>query len=322
MQHLSANQVKEKALELGFHKVGIVDIQKYVVPQQGDDSSVSHLKNWLNQGRNSSMDWMKDARRQAIQSVMPEVKSVISVAMNYYTPQQRIKDPANAKISRYGWGRDYHKVITKRLKIFSTWLADAGYHYRYYVDTGPVQEKAWAQQAGIGWVGKHSNLITRDYGSWVFLAEILTDLDLPSDSPHTSHCGTCTRCIEACPTDAIVDPYVVDANRCIAYHTIENRVDEIPSEIAHNMHGWVAGCDICQDVCPWNQRFAQETEIEDFQPYPWNINPTLSELSELTPEDWDQRFRASALRRIRVDMMQRNAQANLDSMNASSSRGE
>ena len=122
MQHLSANQVKEKVLELGFHKVGIVDVQTYVVPQQGDDSSVSHLKNWLNQGRNSSMDWMTDSRRKAIQSVMPEVKSVISVAMNYYTPQQRRNDPANAKISRYGWGRDYHKVITKRLKIFSTWL--------------------------------------------------------------------------------------------------------------------------------------------------------------------------------------------------------
>ena len=314
MQYLSANQVKDKALTLGFHKVGIVDAQTIVAPQQGSDSSVSHLQSWLNQGLNSSMDWMADARRQAIQSVMPEVKSIIAVAMNYYTTKERSNDVANAKISRYGWGRDYHKVITKRLKEFSAWLADAGYHCRYYVDTGPVQEKAWAQQAGLGWVGKHSNLITRDYGSWVFLAELLTNLELPPDAPHSSHCGTCTRCIEACPTDAIVEPFVVDANRCIAYHTIENRADDIPSDIAQNMNGWVAGCDICQDVCPWNQRFSQETDIEDFQPYPWNVNPKLSELAELTPEDWDQRFRASALRRIRVDMMRRNAQANLDGM--------
>jgi epoxyqueuosine reductase len=174
-----------------------------------------------------------------------------------------------------------------------------------------VQDKAWAEQAGLGWVGKHSNLITRDYGSWLFLAEILTNLPLTPDPPHLPHCGTCTRCIAACPTDAIRAPYVVDANRCIAYHTIENRSDTLPPEIAKNLQGWVAGCDICQDVCPWNQRFAQPTDIPDFQPYPDNLTPSLSDLAQLTPAEWERRFPASALRRIKPSMWRRNAQANL-----------
>ena len=312
MVALTALQIKKKALDCGFHKAGIVNLRHIAAPLQGDKVASDRLCDWLNQGYQASMEWMAAPRRQAIQSVMPQVKSVISLAMNYYTPQQRTQEIGQAKISRYGWGRDYHKIIAKRLKVLTRCLDEEGVTCRAYVDTGPVQEKAWAQQAGLGWVGKHSNLITRDYGSWVFLAEILTDLDLEADEPHTPHCGSCTRCIDACPTDAIAEPFVVDANRCIAYHTIENRADEIPADIADNMEGWVAGCDICQDVCPWNIRFAQETDIEDFQPYPWNIKPTLEELASLSPEDWDQRFRASALRRIRVDMMRRNAQANLD----------
>lgn len=313
MQNRLENRLKQKASDLGFHKVGIVNLREISQPMQGNQLARDRLQDWLSQSYQASMEWMTEERRQAIQSVMPQAQSVISLAMNYYTPIQREEGNHLAKISRYGWGRDYHKVMTKRLKVLATWLETQGAnHCRFYVDTGPVQEKAWAQQAGLGWVGKHSNLITRDYGSWVFLSEVITDLDLPSDSHHTSHCGTCTRCMEACPTDAIAAPYVVDANRCIAYQTIENRAEDIPVEIAQNMQGWVAGCDICQDVCPWNQRFAQETDIEDFQPYPWNVNPSLAELADLSPDDWDQRFRASALRRIRVDMMRRNARANLD----------
>ena len=164
----------------------------------------------------------------------------------------------------------------------------------------------------MGWLAKNGNLITRKYGSWVFLGEILTNLELTPDLPHTSHCGTCTRCITACPTGAIIKPHVVDANRCIAYHTIENREPELPSEIAKNLSGWVAGCDVCQDVCPWNQRFAKETNINDFQPYAVNVEPELSELAELTEIEWDRRFRASALRRIKPAMWRRNARANLN----------
>ncbi|NET50732.1 MAG: epoxyqueuosine reductase, partial [Merismopedia sp. SIO2A8] len=157
-----------------------------------------------------------------------------------------------------------------------------------------------------------SNVITRDYGSWVVLGEILVDIPLEPDRPHTQHCGTCTRCIDACPTDAIAQPFVVDANRCIAYHTIENRAEELPEAIAHNLNGWVAGCDICQDVCPWNQRFAQETDIADFQPYADNVAPTLAELATISEEDYNRRFPASAFRRIKPEMLRRNARANLE----------
>jgi epoxyqueuosine reductase len=304
---VSATDVKQKALALGFDRVGIVAIA--AEPSAAEALAVQKLQRWLNQGHQASMDWMADPRRQNIRQVMPEVKSVISVALNYYTPHTHSLDPETAKISRYGWGRDYHKVLQRRLKALAQWLEQQGAQSRFYVDTGPIQEKAWAQQAGLGWIGKHGNVITRDYGSWVFLGEVLTDLALEPDRPHTEHCGTCTRCLDACPTNAIVEPFVVDANRCIAYHTIENRADQIPEEIA--LEGWVAGCDICQDVCPWNQRFAQVSTISDFQPYPENLSPALAELAQLSEAEWDQRFRASALRRIRPDMLRRNVKATM-----------
>jgi epoxyqueuosine reductase len=302
---IGPTQLKQKALDLGFHKVGITGIQ----PQ-----NAAALTSWLAQGYQAGMAWMEDSRRQDINQVMPGVRSVISVALNYYTPQTRPEGEEYAKISRYAWGRDYHRVLTRRLKAFSTWLNAQGedIRTRYYVDTGPVQDKVWAERAGLGWIGKHSNLISRDYGSWLFLGEILTNLELRPDAPHAQHCGTCTRCLEACPTQAITEPFVVDANRCIAYHTIENRADTLPKEMASNLQGWVAGCDICQDVCPWNQRFAKETDIPDFQPYPGNVGPTLSELASVSAEERDRKFPASALRRITLKMLQRNAQANLD----------
>jgi epoxyqueuosine reductase len=307
IEPMDVHQIKQKALDLGFHQVGIVAVGE-------QSSSPQRLQQWLAQGYNADMAWMADPRRQDIRQVMPEVRSVISVALNYYTPQAQSTEPDKAKISRYGWGRDYHKVLQKRLKALATWLEAQGdaIATRTYADTGPIPEKAWAQQAGLGWIGKHSNLITRKYGSWVFLGEVLTNLALTPDLPHTEHCGTCTRCMEACPTQAITEPFVVDANRCIAYHTIENRSEAIPEAIAPHLQNWVAGCDICQEVCPWNERFAQETDIEDFQPYPGNVGPPLSELAQLSEQDWDRRFRASALRRIRPDMMRRNAKASLD----------
>ena len=305
---LDKSQIKQAALEIGFHLVGIAAIDNY------EDKASIHLKSWLNSGYQADMAWMANPKREDIRAFMPEVRSLISVALNYYTPHQRLDNPQIAKISRYGWGRDYHKVMGKKLKELNNWLRshDESIATRYCVDTAPVQDKVWAQRAGIGWVAKNGNLITREYGSWVFIGEILTNLELVPDSVHSNHCGTCTRCISACPTNAIVKPHVVDANRCIAYHTIENRQEKLPQEIADNLSGWVAGCDICQDVCPWNQRFAKETDVDDFQPYPQNINPELSDLATLSATDWDRRFRASALRRIKPDMWQRNARANLN----------
>ena len=321
---MNSDRIRAAALAIGFHKVGIASVDGIE-----DDAAITHLKNWLALGYHADMAWMANPKRQDIHRCMTDVRSLISVAVNYYTPHQRANNLEIAKISRYGWGRDYHKVMEKKLKALSNWLQEQGEDIklarsfaeetsagslvktRYYADTGPIQDKVWAQRAGLGWIGKNGNVITRDYGSWVFLGEILTNLELAPDKPHTEHCGTCTRCLDACPTNAISKPFVVDANLCIAYHTIENREPELPEAIAKKLSGWVAGCDICQDVCPWNQRFAQETDIEDFQPYPQNINPKLTELATIKPTEWDHRFRASALRRIKPQMWQRNAKANL-----------
>ncbi|GBO52585.1 epoxyqueuosine reductase QueG [Pseudanabaena sp. lw0831] len=299
--------IQQKAIALGFSKVGIAKAESGIEAER--------LQEWLALGYQADMDWMTNPKRQDITQVMEGVKSVICVALNYYTPHQHSEDRNVGKISRYGWGRDYHKVLTKKLKALATWLNTQGENIqtRYYVDTGPISEKAFAQRAGIGWIGKHSNVITRDYGSWLFLGEVLTNLELEPDVPHTDHCGTCTRCIDACPTGAIAQPFVVDANRCIAFHTIENKAAQIPVAIANNLQNWVAGCDICQDVCPWNQRFAQETLESDFQPFPYNVDPQLEDLANMTEEEWDQNFTGSALRRIKRDRWQRNAKTAIDS---------
>lgn len=311
---LHSTQVKEKALELGFHKVGIAAVDDGTFPE------TQRLQTWLALGYQADMEWMANPKRQDIRLVMPEVQSVICVALNYYTPAKRPEGKEYAKISRYGWGRDYHKVLHKKLKALANWLQarGEGIQARYYADTGPVQDKVWAQRAGIGWIAKNGNVITREYGSWVFLGEVLTNLQLTPDRPHTEHCGTCTRCMEACPTEAISQPYVINANRCIAYHTIENRDKQLPDAIAANLQGWVAGCDICQEVCPWNQRFASPTDVGEFQPYPGNVAPKLAELAEISDRDWDEQFPASALRRIKPEMLRRNARTNLEAAQISS----
>lgn len=306
---LTASAIKAQALTLGFHKVGITAVDGH-----DDQQAADRLATWLALGYHADMAWMSDPKRKNIRDGFPEVRSLICVALNYYSSQPRLEGKDYAKISRYGWGRDYHRVLQKKLKALNRWLheQDSTVRTRFYVDTGPVQDKVWAERAGLGWIGKHGNLITRDYGSWVFLGEILLNRDLEPDRPHVQHCGTCTRCLDACPTGAIPQPFQVDAQRCIAYHTIENRAETLPPAIAAHLNGWVAGCDICQEVCPWNQRFAQETDLPDFQPYPWNVSPLLSELADLSPTDWEDRFPASALRRIKPAMLRRNARANLE----------
>lgn len=312
---IDAQQVKAKAIALGFHQVGIAAIEP--TPSEREQASKAALNRWLGQGFQADMDWMKSPRRQNVREILPDAKSMICVALNYYTDVQRPNGEQYAKISRYGWGRDYHRILTKKLKQFAIWLREqstdslAAIEARPYADTGPVQDKFWAQQAGIGWNAKNGNVITREYGSWVFLGEIITTTTLTPDSPHTAHCGSCTRCLEACPTAAIRTPGVIDANRCIAYHTIENRAETLPSEIAENLQNWVAGCDICQDVCPWNQRFAKPTDVAGFEPYEQNIAPTLEKLANITDDDWNERFPASALRRIKPQMLRRNAKAAL-----------
>ncbi|MFM7364848.1 MAG: tRNA epoxyqueuosine(34) reductase QueG [Cuspidothrix sp.] len=305
---ISSTIVKKKAKEVGFHLVGVAAVKDL------GETDTEKLQSWLKRGYHADMEWMKNPRREDISLVMPEVRSLISVALNYYTPHVHPQGDEYGKISRYAWGRDYHRIMHKKLKELASWLEslDADIKSRYYADTGPIQDKVWSQKAGIGWIAKNGNVITRKYGSWVFLGEILTNLELESDRPATQHCGTCTRCLQACPTGAITEPFIVDANRCIAYHTIENRAKELPPDIRPHLQGWVAGCDICQDVCPWNQRFSQATDISDFQPYPGNLAPKLVELAQISNEEWDKRFTASALRRIKPEMLRRNARSSLD----------
>lgn len=309
---ISSEAVKTKARSLGFHLVGIAAVEDR--PSAAEQQATEALQHWLTQGYQADMAWMASDRRQDIRKIMPDANSIICVGLNYYTSQTRSDDPGVAKISRYGWGRDYHRVLTQKLKQLLAWLESQSSEEmkaRFYADTGPVQDKFWAQQAGLGWIAKNGNVISRSHGSWIFLGEVITNLPLNPDSPHTAHCGSCVRCLSACPTGAIRSPGVVDANRCIAYHTIENRAEALPKAIAQNMEGWVAGCDICQDVCPWNQRFAQETDVEAFQPYPQNVSPKLSELATISDEEWNDRFPASALRRIKPPMLRRNAKAAL-----------
>lgn len=317
-------RLEQQARTVGFHRLGVVAVPPQ--PTEPERAMQHRLHQWLNQGYQADMTWMANPKRQDIRRVMPDVRSIICVALNYYTPHQRPEGVEYGKIARYGWGRDYHRVVHKKLKQLSQWLRTQAPPHgkdivaRYYADTGPVQDKFWAQEAGLGWVAKNGNVITRDYGSWIFLGEILTNLELPPSQPHTNHCGTCTRCIDACPTEAIRAPGVVDASRCIAYHTIENRSEQLPPQVAAQLDNWVAGCDICQDVCPWNQRFAQPTDVAEFEPYPGNVAPKLDDLANLSQQDWDRRFPASALRRIKPTMWQRNATAALASQESGGRR--
>lgn len=302
-----AEQIKAEAIALGFDKVGIASVDP------PDTAALAALDRWLAQGYQAEMGWMASDRRRDVRNLLPNAQSVICVALNYYTGDHPESTPDVGKIARYAWGRDYHRVLEKRLKALARWLQtqQPGCECRWYVDSGPIADKVWAQRAGLGWIAKNSNVISREFGSWIFLGELVTDLALPADRPHTAHCGTCSRCLDACPTQAIVEPYVVDANRCIAYHTIENRAAELPEAIAQNLHGWVAGCDICQEVCPWNQRFAQKTSLPDLQPRSEQLAPELAALATLSEEEWDRQFQGSALRRIKPAMWRRNSRANL-----------
>lgn len=299
-------RIKDRALELGFDKVGIV-------PATPLASERVRLEEWLRRGFHGEMNWMaRDPEKRADPRLsMPDARSVVVVALNYYTSHQHSGDPATGKISRYAWGDDYHDVVGGKLKRLLAWIKDECHaaEGKACVDIQPLMDKAWAVRAGLGWIGKHTNLITRDYGSWVFIGELLLNLELDYDSIESEdHCGTCTLCIEACPTGAITEPYVVDSNRCISYATIELRAPDIPEAIAANLEGWLYGCDICQDVCPWN-RFEQPTAETRFEPRPGNVSADLSGLLELTPAAYAARFRLSAIKRAKLTGLQRNAHA-------------
>ena len=305
-----SRRIKDRALSEGFEKVGIVRATAL-----GDVRN--RLVEWLGRGYHADMAWMaRDPEmRTDPRKLLPAARSVVVVAKNYYTPARHSDDPATGKVSRYAWGDDYHDVVGAKLRALLAWIQEEipGVEGKVCVDIQPTMDKAWAARAGLGWIGKHTNLITTEYGSWVFIGELLLNLDLEYDSDIVAdHCGSCTLCIDACPTSAITEPYVVDSNKCISYATIELRATDIPEAVAEKLDGWFYGCDICQDVCPWN-RFEQTTDEPRFLPREGNVNASLSEVLELTPEIYAVRFRHSAMKRAKLSGLQRNARALLRS---------
>jgi epoxyqueuosine reductase len=305
-----SERIRERALFEGFHKVGIVRAEALTEARE-------RLQEWLRRGFQGEMRWMeRDPEQRADpRRLFAEARFVVVVALNYYTPHTHTGASGTGKISRYAWGDDYHDAVGSRLKSLLAWIKQQWPEAegKACVDTSPMMDKAWAERAGLGWIGKHTNLITRDYGSWVFIGELLLNLELEADSERVEdHCGTCTLCIEACPTGAITEPYVVDSNKCISYATIELRAPELTPEVAANMDGWLYGCDVCQDVCPWN-RFEKETGEQGFAPRPGNVTPDLAEILELTPDTYAARFRRSPIKRAKLAGLRRNARALLES---------
>ncbi len=303
------SRIKTKAFELGFAKIGIASADPL-------ESERAKLTEWLNRKYHGTMSWMERNQEKRVDPnlVLPDAKSIISVAMNYYTPYVHSQHPESGKISRYAWGDDYHDILGERLEHLLDFITSEvpGVQGKVYVDTGPVMEKVWAEKAGIGWIGKHTNVITQDIGSWVFLGEIIVDLELEYDTPATDRCGSCDLCIQACPTDAITEPYILDSNKCISYLTIEHR-GEIASELGEKFDRWIYGCDICQDVCPWNHKFSTGTEIAGFFPRAINQDPKLQSLSEMTEAEFSSNFKNSPMKRAKHSGLMRNVHAVLSS---------
>lgn len=299
-----AENIKQRALFEGFNKVGIVGAESL-------EDEGRRLREWLARGHHGEMGWMaRDVHKRIDpREIFPQARSVVVVALNYFTPHQHQQSPATGKVSRYAWGDDYHDVVKEKLVSLLEWIKEQepGAEGKVCVDIQPVMDKAWAVRAGLGWLGKHSNVITLEHGSWVFIGELLLNLELEHDRERVEdHCGTCTLCIDACPTAAITEPYVVDSNKCISYATIELRAPELPEEM--DLAGWLYGCDICQDVCPWN-RFEQATSEVRFEPRDGNIDVELEEVLEFTPESYAARYRGSAMKRAKLAGLQRNARS-------------
>lgn len=300
-----ASAVKATALALGFDAVGIASARE-TDPEQ-------RFAQWLDRGYQANMRWIEDTRelRADVRKWLPGAMSVIVVARNYYRVST---DPLpsgtrHGKVARYAWGRDYHRVLKKPLKALAASLMtlDPATRNALSVDSGPILERTWAMHAGVGWIGRNALVIRQGLGSWFFLAAIATTLELAEDSPATDRCGTCRLCLDACPTGAIVEARVVDSRRCISYQTIENRT-QIPDELAPKLSGWVFGCDICQEVCPWNRQ-APETDEADFSPRAGQTFLDLDEIAEMTDDSYLERFAGTPLMRAKRTGLQRNASA-------------
>ncbi len=297
-----SDTIRETARSLGFQLVGITPARTFQAEKE-------NLEEWLKNRRHGDMEWLarRKDERGSIFNYYPEARSVISVAINYYTGTSDEKLDGDLKFSNYAWGEDYHYLVKDRLlKLLEKIKAETDdVSGLACVDTSPVMEKVWAQRAGLGWQGKHTNLITRDYGSWLFLGELILDTELEYDDPFDNDlCGDCTACIDACPTAAL-EPYQLDAGKCISYLTIEHRGD-LPRDLAGKLSGWIYGCDICQEVCPWNIKFARISSEKDFQPRPAVKEMQRRGWESLTADEFRQVFRKSAVKRTKHSGLIRN----------------
>jgi epoxyqueuosine reductase len=315
MVKLRSEDIKQKARELGFHKVGVVAAT--ALTEEG-----AQLRQWLAGNFHGEMSYMArdPAQRADPRLLLASAKSVVCVALNYYQPGKHSDAADTGKISRYAWGDDYHEVLRDKLRSLLEWIREREPEVegRICVDSSPMMDKAWAVRAGFGWIGKHTNLITKEYGSWVFLGELLLSVELDYDAwIEPDHCGKCVACLEACPTEAIIEPYKLDATRCISYGTIELRSAELPPLISDKLAGWVFGCDICQDVCPWS-RFAQPTDEARFTPRAGITEPKLGELINLSQPEFSEKFRLSPVKRAKLVGLRRNAGAVLAARSAES----
>ena len=292
--------LKRKANNLGFLSCGI---SKAVFLEE----EATKLENWLNDGKHGKMKYMENHfdMRLDPRKLVPDAKSVISLSYNYFNENLQ-KDKEAPKISKYAYGNDYHKVIKEKLKIlFKELQKEFGdINGRVFIDSAPIMEKAWAAKSGLGWIGKNTNLISQKVGSFYFLAEIIVDLEFEYDTPVTDHCGSCTACIDSCPTGALVKPYEIDASKCISYLTIELK-DQIPSEFNGKMDNWAFGCDVCQDVCPWN-RFSRKHNEPLFNPNQEMMKMGKKEWEELTEETFEVIFKNSAVKRTKYKGLKRN----------------
>lgn len=299
-KHTATQIIKTKAQELGFSFCGIAKAEFL-------EQEAPRLEEWLKRGYQGKMSYLENYfdKRLDPTLLVSGAKSVVSLVYNYY-PKKDLAEDDNLKIAKYAYGEDYHFVVKDKLKILLTHLNETigEVNGRAFVDSAPVMEGAWAQKSGLGWVGKNSLLLNRSAGSFFFLAELIIDLELEYDSPTKDYCGTCTACMDACPTDAIAEPYVVDGSKCISYFTIELK-DEIPNDVSGKFENWIFGCDICQDVCPWN-RFSSPHNESRFDPSPTLENMKSDDWKEITEEVFKSVFKNSAVKRTGLKGLQRN----------------
>ena len=295
-----SNIIKTEAKRLGFLSCGISKAEFL-------EEEAPRLEKWLKNNMHGQMQYMENHfdKRLDPTLLVEGSKSVISLLLNYF-PSEEQTDKTAPKISKYAYGTDYHFVIKDKLKQLLHFIQDeiGDVHGRAFVDSAPVLDKAWAAKSGLGWIGKHSNLLTQQVGSFYFIAELIVDLDLEYDSATTDHCGSCTACIDACPTEAITEPYVVDGSKCISYFTIELK-ENIPTEFKGKMDDWMFGCDVCQDVCPWN-RFSKPHSQPLFNPHPELLSLTKKDWEEITEDTFKKVFKNSAVKRTKFSGLKRN----------------